>query len=206
MPGLSGIPLTRGGARRRAAAISTTEELTPARQTDDLAALVTRAQAGEDAAFDALYARTVGRIYAVCLRLCADRAEAERLTQDTFVQAWQRMKSFRGDSRFTSWLHRIAVNTVLMDRRGAGRREARVRGADDDELSRVADRPRALELHLDLERAIAALPSGARTALVLHDIEGYTHQEIASMMGLAAGTIKAQLHRARQLLQQKLEP
>jgi RNA polymerase sigma factor (sigma-70 family) len=195
-----------GRTVRRAAAISTTEELTTARQSDDLAALVARVQRGDDAAFDALYARTAGRVYAVCLRLCADRAEAERLTQDTFVQAWQRMRGFRGDSRFTSWLHRIAVNTVLQDRRSAGRREARVRGAGDDELAGAAGRPRQTDLHLDLERAIAALPFGARTALVLHDIEGYTHREIATMMGLATGTIKAQLHRARQLLQQRLEP
>jgi RNA polymerase sigma-70 factor (ECF subfamily) len=152
-----------------------------------------------------VYARTVGRVYAVCLRLCADRAEAERLTQDTYVLAWQRMASFRGDSLFTSWLHRIAVNTVLQDRRAAGRREARIRPADDDEMTRVADRLPTTELQLDLERAIASLPDGARTALVLHDIEGYTHREIALMTGLAAGTIKAQLHRARQLLQQRLE-
>jgi RNA polymerase sigma factor (sigma-70 family) len=195
-----------GRTVRRAAAISTTEELTTARQSDDLAALVARVQRGDDAAFDALYARTAGRVYAVCLRLCADRVEAERLTQDTFVQAWQRMRGFRGDSRFTSWLHRIAVNTVLQDRRSAGRREARVRGAGDDELAAAAGRPQQTDLHLDLERAIAALPFGARTALVLHDIEGYTHREIATMMGLATGTIKAQLHRARQLLQQRLEP
>jgi RNA polymerase sigma factor (sigma-70 family) len=194
------------GRGQEGRSISTTEELTSARQTDDHAALVARAQRGDDAAFDALYARTVGRVYAVCLRLCADRAEAERLTQDTFVQAWQRMKSFRGDSRFTSWLHRIAVNTVLQDRRSAGRREARVRFAADDELTGVAGRPAQTELHLDLEQAIAELPFGARTALVLHDIEGYTHQEIATMLGLATGTIKAQLHRARQLLQQRLEP
>jgi RNA polymerase sigma factor (sigma-70 family) len=162
-------------------------------------------QRGDEAAFNALYARTVGRVYAVCLRLCADRAEAERLTQDTFVQAWQRLKSFRGDSLFTSWLHRIAVNTVLQDRRSAGRREGRVRIAADDELDGVAARQESVELHLDLEQAIATLPFGARTALILHDIEGYTHQEIATMTGLAAGTIKAQLHRARQLLQQRLE-
>jgi RNA polymerase sigma factor (sigma-70 family) len=145
-------------------------------------------------------------VYAVCLRLCGNRAEAERLTQDTYVQVWQRMGTFRGDSQFTSWLHRIAVNTVLQDRRSTSRREARVRIAnDDEELEDCADRAAPVELHMDLERAIASLPPGARTALVLHDIEGYTHQEIAALTGLAAGTIKAQLHRARQLLQQRLE-
>lgn len=145
-------------------------------------------------------------MYAVCLRLCADRLEAERLTQDTFVLAWHRLTSFRGDSRFTSWLHRIAVNAVLQDRRGTNRREARVRPGGDEELDMVPARATTAELKLDLERAIAALPPGARTALVLHDIEGYTHQEIGLMTGLATGTIKAQVHRARQLLQQMLEP
>ena len=165
-----------------------------------------RAQRGDDAAFGAVYSRTVGRVFAVCLRLCADRMEAERLTQDTFVLAWQRLGGFRGDSLFTSWLHRIAVNTVLQDQRSAGRREARVRTADDDELSTYPERPGTTELQVDLERAIASLPPGARTALILHDVEGYTHQEIATMTGLAAGTIKAQLHRARQLLMKRLEP
>jgi len=168
-------------------------------------ALVRRAQQGDSAAFDAIYALTAGRVFAVCLRLCADREMAERLVQDAFVAAWQRLSTFRGESRFTSWLHRIAVNAVLQDRRSSMRREARVALADDCVLDAAPARRDTVDAHIDLERAIASLPPGARTALVLHDIEGYTHQEIGEMTGVAAGTVKAQLHRARRLLQQRLE-
>jgi RNA polymerase sigma-70 factor (ECF subfamily) len=166
--------------------------------------LVRRAQHGDRAAFDALYASCAGRVFAVLLRLCADRERAARLTQDTFVTVWQRLGTFRGESRFTSWLHRIAVNTMLQDDRGRGRREARVI-AIDPVLLEGAARPAATDLRIDLERAIASLPPGARTALVLHDIEGYTHEEIAAMSGVTAGTVKSQLHRARRLLQERLE-
>ena len=163
-----------------------------------------RAQRGDREAFDRLYASTAGRIYAVCLRLCADREAAERFTQDTFVTAWRRLGTFRGDSAFTSWLHRIAVNEVLQDRRATQRREARVMLADEDVIDQAVGRAASPDLHVDLERAIALLPAGARAALVLHDVEGYTHQEIADMTGVAAGTVKAQLHRARQLLRKWL--
>ncbi|HEX6307624.1 MAG TPA: sigma-70 family RNA polymerase sigma factor [Longimicrobiales bacterium] len=169
------------------------------------AELVRRAQAGDRAAFDGLYALTAGRVYALLLRLCADREAAERLTQDTFVMAWQRLEGFRGQSRFTSWLHRIAVNFVLQDSRSRGRREARVIAVEDGVLHAAAGRASSADLRLDLERAIAQLPEGARTALVLHDIEGYTHDEIAAMTGVAAGTVKSQLHRARRLLQEWLK-
>jgi RNA polymerase sigma-70 factor (ECF subfamily) len=167
-------------------------------------ALVRRAQDGDRRAFDELYAATAGRVFAVLLRLCADREQAERLTQDTFVLAWRRLHTFRGRSRFTSWLHRIAVNTMLQDARAAGRREARVIPMDA-ELTVGRARPASSDERLDLERAIALLPPGARTALVLHDIEGYTHDEIAAMTGVAQGTAKSQLHRARRLLQEMLE-
>ncbi|HEX6134471.1 MAG TPA: sigma-70 family RNA polymerase sigma factor [Longimicrobiales bacterium] len=170
------------------------------------AELIRRAQAGDRAAFDGLYALTAGRIFALLLRLCADREAAERLTQDTFVMAWQRLGTFRGQSRFTSWLHRIAVNFMLQDSRSQGRREARVIAVEDGVLRAAAGHSPSTDLRLDLERAIARLPDGARTALVLHDIEGYTHEEIAAMTGIAAGTVKSQLHRARRLLQERLSP
>jgi RNA polymerase sigma-70 factor (ECF subfamily) len=173
--------------------------------TLSLEVLVQRAQDGDLAAFDAIYAATSARLYAVCLRLCGDRQEAASMMQDAYVHAWQRLSAFRGDSLFTSWLHRIAVNAVLMERRGRGRREARVMPADDTILELAAARTPSTELGIDLERAIASLPEGARTALVLHDIEGYTHAEIADMLGVATGTVKAQLHRARRLLQNWLE-
>lgn len=166
--------------------------------------LIRRAQSGDRTAFDALYAASAGRVFAVLLRVCADRDRAERLTQDTFVLAWRRLETFRGGSRFTSWLHRIAVNVALQDGRAAGRRAARVVTQDAAVLESTPDRASAPDVRIDLERAIALLPAGARTALVLHDIEGYTHDEIAAMTGIAAGTVKSQLHRARRLLQERL--
>jgi RNA polymerase sigma-70 factor (ECF subfamily) len=171
----------------------------------DLDALVERAQAGDRAAFDGLYACCVGRVYAVCLRLSGDRSDAERLTQDTFVRAWRSLRSFRGESRFTSWLHRMAVNEVLQDRRSKTRRELRVRPASDEELARAAQRDGSPGLRIDLERAIAELPEGARQVLVLYEIEGYPQEEIGRMLGIATGTVKAQLHRAKRLLRARLE-
>lgn len=177
-----------------------------ARQPEpDLDALVERARAGDRAAFDGLYACCVGRVYATCLRLSGDRAEAEQLTQDTFVRAWRGLAAFRGDSRFTSWLHRLAVNEVLQERRSRTRRELRVRPASDELLARAPSRLDSPGLKIDLERAIAELPDGARQVLVLFDIEGYPQEEIGRMLGIATGTVKAQLHRARRLLRERLE-
>jgi RNA polymerase sigma-70 factor (ECF subfamily) len=167
-------------------------------------ALVQRAQNGDRAAFDALYTRYAGRVYALCLRMAGSRAEAERLAQDTFVRAWQRLDSFRGESAFGSWLHRIAVNAVLEDARRERRRTDRIESVYDIEVHAPPVRSH-VEDRLDLERAIATLPPGARAVLVLHDIEGYTHDEIGAMLGIAAGTAKAQLHRARRLLRGWLE-
>lgn len=162
-------------------------------------------QQDEHAAFDVLYTQHVGRIYAVCLRMSANRAEAERLTQDVFVKAWEKLKTFRGDSAFGSWLHRLAVNVVLQDSRGTRRREARVTPmADPDLLENLRGTTPRDDDRMDLERAIASLPPGARRVLVLHDIEGYKHEEIARMTGSAIGTVKAQLHRARKLLRERL--
>jgi RNA polymerase sigma-70 factor (ECF subfamily) len=164
---------------------------------------VRRAQAGDVGAFERIYRAYVGRVFALCLRLSGDRTAAEQLTQDTFVAAWERLSSFRGDAAITSWLHRIAVNTYLMETRGTKRYDARI--VTDDALTLdAATSPPDVEQAIDLEHAIAALPPGARTVFVLHDIEGYRHEEIARMTGLAAGTLRAQLHRARQLLMKSL--
>ncbi len=171
---------------------------------DGLAALVTRARTGDRAAFDALYAACVERVYAVCLRLCAEPATAERLTQDTFVQAWRRLGSFRGEAAFTTWVHRIAVNVVLNDGRTERRRAARL-AVVSDPAAGSAGTSDGLEARMDLARAVAALPRGARAVLVLHDVEGYRHEEIARMLGIAPGTAKAQLHRARMLLRKVLD-
>ncbi len=132
---------------------------------------------------------------------------AEELTQDVFVRVWERLPSFRGESALGSWLHRMAVNVFLEQERGDRRRVARVGGSgDDDDLA--ADAPARRESpdeRIDLERALALLPPGARTVFVLHDIEGYTHGEIAALTHTAPGTSRAHLFRARQLLMERLD-
>ena len=168
-------------------------------------ALVRRAQAGDTGAFEALYRRLVGRIYALCLRMSRDPQRAEELTQDVFVRVWERMGSFRGDSQFTTWLHRLAVNVVLQAGRTKGRRESREHLVEDpgEYMGRVTREMPGTRV--DIERAIAALPAGARTVLILRDIEGYKYDEIAEMQGVALGTVKAQIHRARKMMKEKLD-
>ena len=170
--------------------------------------LVDRARRGDVDAFELVYRMYAGRVYALCLRLAADPVVARELTQDTFVRAWEALPRFRADASITTWLHRIAVNAMLERRRGERRRTARVSLVDDEEegeaqLAGVVLAP-DVATAIDLERAIGALPPGVRRAFVLHDVEGYTHEEIATMTGLAAGTLRAQLHRARQLLMRAL--
>jgi len=166
--------------------------------------LVDRAASGDVAAFEELYRENVSRVYLLCLRMCGDPSLAEELAQEAFIRAWQKLDSFRGDSAFSTWLHRVTVNVVLGDRRSTARREARIKPAGDElpvDLSTSEPSPGQV---LDLERSIAALPEGARTIFVLHDVEGYRHKEIARLTGLAEGTSKAQLHRARKLLRKAL--
>jgi RNA polymerase sigma-70 factor (ECF subfamily) len=164
--------------------------------------LVRRAQDGDEAAFESLYREHAGRVYALCLRMLGDPVHAQELVQDVFVQAWRRLDTFAGESAFSTWLHRLAVNQVLMDRRRAGRRERRVTGGEEGHDA-PADGPPA-GLRIDLERAIAALPEGAREVFLLYDVEGYSHEEIGQMVGIAIGTSKAHLFRARRLLRRAL--
>jgi RNA polymerase sigma-70 factor (ECF subfamily) len=171
--------------------------------TDDL---VREAQAGDQRAFREIYRQHAGRVYALCLRLTGDAAAAEERTQDVFVRVWHKLHSFRGESAFASWLHRLTVNVVLLERRATGRRERRVAPAADPEmLERAGAGEPVVGLNIDLERAIAALPKGAREVFVLHDIEGFPHAEIARLTGIAEGTSKAQLFRARRLLREMLD-
>jgi RNA polymerase sigma-70 factor (ECF subfamily) len=156
-------------------------------------------------AFEALYRRHTGRVLAICLRLTGDRVRAEEAVQDVFVRVWERLGSFRGESAFTSWLHRLAVNTVLHSVRGDRRRIARVAPAEEGQLDWAAAAEAPVEQRIDLEDAIARLPEHVRTVVVLHDIEGFTHEEIATMTGAAPGTIRSQLSRARRILLQWLE-
>ncbi len=168
--------------------------------------LVARAQAGDQTAFRELYRHHAGRVYALCLRLTGDGRDAEERTQDVFVRLWDKLRSFRGESAFSSWLHRLAVNVVLNERRTTGRRERRVMPAEDpDDVVGAQHAAPPAGLSIDLERAIAELPDGAREVFVLYDIEGYGHGEIAQLAGIAEGTSKAQLFRARRLLREKLE-
>jgi RNA polymerase sigma-70 factor (ECF subfamily) len=159
-----------------------------------------RAQRGDRAAFERLYRAHVGRVLALVTRMTGKTQEAEEMTQEVFMRAWQKLDTFSDADHFGAWLHRVAVNLVLNERRRWVRRNR----------PEVVDRLEQDETHsegtpgerVDLERAIAALPDGARTVLVLHDIHGYRHDEIAGMTGRAVGTTKAQLHRARRRLRE----
>jgi RNA polymerase sigma-70 factor (ECF subfamily) len=169
---------------------------------------VAAAQAGDVIAFEALYRDHVGRVYALCLRMTGDAHEAESLSQETFVRAWKRLAEFRGDAAFATWLHHVAVSVVLTSRRTTLRRLRRVETTDDLERldsAAVAPAPLSDGARLDLERAIAGLPAGARIVFVLFEIEGYAHAEIARELGIAENTSRAQLHRARRLLREVLD-
>jgi RNA polymerase sigma-70 factor (ECF subfamily) len=156
-------------------------------------------------AFEALYRSHVAKVFALALRLTGDRGQAAELVQDTFVRAWEALPRFRGESALGTWLHRIAVNVLLESRRAEGRRSKRVMFAEDPgEMERPATEA-SPGVRMDLERAIAGLPEGARVVFVLHDVEGYEHREIGRMTGIAEGTSKAQLFRARRLLRKALD-
>ena len=189
----------------------TTQPLLGTNDTRDTErATIERARAGDVAAFETIYRQQAGRVYALCLRMTADTQHARELTQDVFVRAWERLSAFRGDAALASWLHRIAVNELLMGSRAEHRRTKRVSLVEDTERdSAAADRVAVtggndVEQEIDLQRAIAALPPGARRVFVLHDVEGYKHEEIAEMLGVTTGATKAQLHRARMLLREAL--
>ncbi len=177
------------------------------RVTDDLKSQeygwIRQAQTGDSVAFEALYRMHVDKVYGLCLRMTGNVAEAEDCTQDAFIQAWTKLNNFRGDSAFGTWLHRVAVNTVLGRMRKSRREQDRIRA-----VTEISDAPVAMGDSgglRDLEQAIDELPSGARHVFVLHAVYGYSHDETGGMLGIAAGTSKAQLHRARRLLAQQLK-
>ena len=168
---------------------------------------VDKARAGDRLAFEKLYRSHCDRIYGLCWRMCGgDAALAEDMVQEAFVRAWNKLHLFKGDSKFGTWLHRLAVNVVLSDRRIRVKRLKREQAFSDDvERVQVGDRDVFAGLRKDLEAAIAGLPERARTVLILYDVEGYQHNEIAEMTGMAVGSSKAQLHRARKLIQETLK-
>jgi RNA polymerase sigma-70 factor, ECF subfamily len=194
---------------KTSAVVSDTIGNYPSTSAEDKAAAlerIRRAQTGDVDAFELLYREHSPRIYALCLRLKAgDKSDATELLQDVFIKAWRRLATFRGDCAFVSWLHRLAVNTMLENARSDQRRTARVLPMEDTSRLAGAARSSGVESRMDMESAIASLPKGARLAFVLHDVEGYQHQEIAEQLSVTVGTVKAQLHRARRLLRERLE-
>jgi len=173
---------------------------------DEDHALVRAAGQGDTQAFEALYRKHSRRVYAAVWRLSGGQAaRAEDLVQDAFVRAWQALPGFRFESAFSTWLHRLAVNTALMSLRSrSGGEDLETDDAALDHFPTHDTAGQRTRERLDLERVIATLPPRARAVLVLHDIEGYKHEEIAVELGMAVGSSKAQLHRARGLLRARL--
>ena len=167
--------------------------------------MVRQAQSGDADAFEGVYRTHVGRIHALCLRMSGDVQHADSLTQDVFVRAWEKLSGFRGESQFSTWLHRLAINVVLQDRRSRGRRQAREHTVENLEEYATAVTQAMPGTRVDLERAIAGLPQGAREVLVLRDVQGFKYREIAELKDVSIGTVKAQIHRARTLVQEALE-
>jgi RNA polymerase sigma-70 factor, ECF subfamily len=185
------------GVRERCEVTPVTEE-TPS----DEFAWVQKARKSDRRAFESLYRLHVDKVYGLCLRMTGNASEAEDCTQETFIQAWTRLDRFRGDSSFGTWLHRVAVNTVLGRMRKSRRERDRIRAVTEvAPVNETIGDSGGLE---DLEKAMNELPSGARHVFVLHAVYGYSHDETSEMLGIASGTSKAQLHRARRLLAQQL--
>lgn len=167
-------------------------------------ATIERARRGDRTAQRELYESNVDRIYRLAFRLAGDEELARDFTQEAFIRAFQRLDDFRGESAFSTWLHSIAVSVALNGLRKVKRLRMRETALDDAESLGVAARQADPDLRDRLYRAIDALPEGYRTVFVLHDVEGYTHDEIGQMLGIQAGTSKAQLFRARGRLRQAL--
>ena len=164
---------------------------------------IRQAQQSDARAFEALYRLHVDKVYGLCLRMTGNVSEAEDCTQEAFILAWNKLTKFRGDSAFATWLHRIAVNAVLGRIRKSKREHDRIQAVADTQQTRVTTDDSG-ELR-DLAAAVDKLPEGARHVFVLHAVYGYSHDETGEMLGVAAGTSKAQMHRARRLLAQQLE-
>jgi RNA polymerase sigma-70 factor, ECF subfamily len=175
------------------------------------AQLIARAQRGDEEAFATLYDTHKRRVYSLCLRMTGNIAEAEDLTQEAFLQLFRKISTFRGESAFSTWLHRLAVNVVLMHLRRKGLLQVSLDETDssqDEPVKRdYGDDDRRLMGSVDrisLNRAISGLPPGYRTVFVLHDVEGYEHNEIAEIMNCSVGNSKSQLHKARMKLREQL--
>jgi len=170
---------------------------------DSIAADAALAASGDASAFERLYRTHVARVHSLVRRML-DADEADDVTQDVFIRAWQKLSTFRGESAFGTWLHRLAVNVVLARRKSVGVERGRFIN-EEEPLHGLASRPATPELSMDFEEALASLPEGARQVFVLHDVEGYRHEEIARMLGVVPGTSKSQLHHARMALRRHLD-
>lgn len=204
-------PISESGIPPKRPPLSTTKKILSTGMSE--AEAIQRAQQGDAQSFASLYSFHKRRVYSLCLRMTGNTAEAEDLTQEAFLQLYRKIATFRGESAFSTWLHRLAVNVVLMHLRKKGLPEISFQealepaeedgpkkdiGAHDQALSGSIDR-------VNLERAIETLPPGYRIIFVLHDIEGYEHNEIAEMMGCSIGNSKSQLHKARMRLRELLK-
>lgn len=159
---------------------------------------------GDTLAFKELYERNVGKIYALCLRITANEDIADELTQEVFIKAWEKIKSFGFKSKFSTWLYSIAVNTFLMMKRNEKRFTEKLSELGNIIASeKPADNVYLWDSGIDLEKLIAELPEKMRLILILHDIEGYKHHEISKMLSIETGTSKAHLHKARKILREK---
>ena len=179
-------------------------EFERARRIAEERALVESAKRGSKAAFETLYRNHVGKVYGLCLRMTANRATAEDCTQEAFIQAWRSLPAFESRSAFGTWLHRIAVNAVLAQGRRRSERLGTTGSAEDEAVALPDPSVGDAGTVLDLEAGLRRLPAGARQALVLVGLYGYSHEEAAELLGVAVGTCKSQVHRARQLLGERL--
>lgn len=166
--------------------------------------VVRHAQQGDVDAFERLYRAHAPAVHSLARRMLGDDGAAREMVQDIFVRAWERLASFRGESTFGTWLHRVGVNVILNQLR-VMRRDIAWFTEDAPEETPAGPPDGGVDARIDLDAAIARLPAGARTVFVLHDIEGYAHDEIAQMLGLASGTVRAQLWRARRQLMRHLD-
>ena len=171
--------------------------------------LAQRAASGDSSAFEELYTRHGRRVYSLCLRMTANSAEAEDLSQEVFIQLYRKAGSFRGESQFTTWLHRLTVNQVLMHfrRRGVKLEQTTEDGETPAQVVAGTENPSQMPVvdRIALDRAVGQLPPGYRAVFVLHDVEGHEHEEVARLLGCSVGTSKSQLHKARMRLRQLLK-
>jgi RNA polymerase sigma-70 factor (ECF subfamily) len=163
---------------------------------------VALAASGDASAFERIYRLHVSRIHSLTRRMLGSQI-ADEVTQDIFVRTWQKLGQFRGESAFSTWLHRLAVNVVIERRRSLAIQRERVTD-DPAALDHVMVAPARADLRVDFEAAIEQLPEGAREIFILHDVEGHKHREIAALLGITSGTSKRQLHRARMLMRKHL--